>query len=85
MGTCMRCRMHASYAIFCCRSCQEFKFPKTIEEHEAKCREAESLKKRGNEFYQKGELVEAAKLYEQALPLILSPNPNANPDQPATP
>uniref|UniRef100_A0A6S9XL77 Uncharacterized protein n=1 Tax=Chrysotila carterae TaxID=13221 RepID=A0A6S9XL77_CHRCT len=46
---------------------KEFKFPKTIEEHEAKCREAESLKKRGNEFYQKGELVEAAKLYEQGV------------------
>lgn len=36
-----------------------------MEEQRAKCDEAAELKRRGNEFYQKGELVEAAKLYEQ--------------------
>jgi len=46
---------------------QPYKFPETMEEQRAKCNEAADLKRRGNEFYQKGELVEAAKLYEQAV------------------
>ena len=46
---------------------QPYKFPETMEEQRAKCDEAADLKRRGNEFYQKGELVEAAKLYEQAV------------------
>ena len=46
---------------------QPYKFPETMEEQRAKCDEAEELKRRGNELFQRGELVEAAKLYEQAV------------------
>ena len=42
---------------------QPYKFPETMEEQRAKCNEAADLKRRGNDFYQKGELVEAAKLH----------------------
>ena len=46
---------------------QPYKFPETLEEQKAKCDEAEELKRRGNEYYKQGELVEAAKMYEQAV------------------
>ncbi|KAL1521540.1 hypothetical protein AB1Y20_021199 [Prymnesium parvum] len=45
----------------------EYKFPDTIEEQTVICEAADELRKRGNAHYRKGELVEAAKLYEQAV------------------
>ena len=42
-------------------------FPETLEEHALKCNEAQELKIRGNKFYEKGDILEAAKLYEQAV------------------
>lgn len=44
---------------------QDYKFPETIEEHAAVCEVAEELRQRGNAHYKKGEIVDAAKLYEQ--------------------
>ena len=44
-----------------------YKFPDTAPEQDAICTAAADLKKRGNELYAKGEYVEAAKLYEQAV------------------
>ena len=44
-----------------------YKFPDTAPEQDAICAAAADLKKRGNELYAKGEYVEAAKLYEQAV------------------
>ena len=44
-----------------------YKFPDTIEEQTVICNAANELRERGNALYKKGELVEAAKLYEQAV------------------
>ena len=44
-----------------------YHFPDTIEEQTAISREADGLRLRGNELYRSGELVEGAKLYEQAV------------------
>ena len=46
----------------------QYKFPETFEEQRAKCEEADELRQRGNALYKAGELTEAAKLYEQAVP-----------------
>ena len=52
----------------CCTAGRKpYKFPETEDEQGAKIAEADALRKRGNELYGKGELVEAAKLYEQAV------------------
>ena len=44
-----------------------YKFPDTIEEQREICKVADELRTRGNALYKKGELTEAAKLYEQAV------------------
>ena len=44
-----------------------YKFPETLDEQKAKVDEADALRRRGNELYKRGELMEAAKLYEQAV------------------
>ena len=44
---------------------QPYKFPDTVEEQAAICQEANELRLTGNLLYKQGELVEAAKLYEQ--------------------
>ena len=44
-----------------------YKFPETLEEQRVICDEADALRRRGNSHYQAGELMEAAKLYEQAV------------------
>ena len=47
---------------------QPYKFPDTIEEQLVICKAANKLREAGNKLYQKGELTEAAKLYEQVWP-----------------
>jgi tetratricopeptide (TPR) repeat protein len=46
---------------------QKYHFPDTIEEQRVICEAAAELRQRGNALYKKGELMEAAKLYEQAV------------------
>ena len=45
---------------------KDYKFPDTFEEQKARTDEADALRQRGNALFKKGELTEAAKLYEQA-------------------
>ena len=42
-------------------------FPSTYAEQAKKCDEAQTLKEEGNELYKQGDLLGAAKLYEQAV------------------
>ena len=46
---------------------QDYKFPDTWEEQKERVDEADALRLRGNALFKKGELMEAAKLYEQAV------------------
>ena len=45
----------------------KYKFPETIEEQRAKCEEADALRVKGNHLFKSGQILEAAKLYEQAV------------------
>jgi tetratricopeptide (TPR) repeat protein len=44
-----------------------YKFPETLDEQRAKCDEADALRLRGNTLFKAGDVLEAAKLYEQAV------------------
>lgn len=46
---------------------RDYKFPDTFEEQKERVDEADALRLRGNAYFKKGELMEAAKLYEQAV------------------
>lgn len=49
------------------KAAAKYKFPDTLEEQRVICEAADELRVRGNALYKEGSIVEAAKLYEQAV------------------
>ena len=49
------------------RARASYRFPETLDEQQAICNEADRLRTQGNALFRSGEIMEAAKLYEQAV------------------